>query len=240
MFEFKFYLDMTCVATAELEDKWYDEAEGDANDEHCQRPATGYIVWKTPEDLEAAMDYIGSFFPLLVPWRVSIDPKESICSWIRYEQLGLAPRLQPIDDIFYDYRDYHDTEHLYLEMPPDDLSDERGQFWNMCVNRDGELPDDWMQIDNEGRVILNGDPRPVRMANMFSGEDLKRDGCILFTDVVDAVKQKRAAQLHAMLLATKRPHNEPWPNGKQATALGRATINWLYTSDVFSVVADFM
>lgn len=239
MFEFKFYLDMTCVGTAEVENQLFDEADGDYP-EHHMRPATGYLVWNKPEYFQAALDYINSFCPLFVPWRVSIDPQEGICSWLRYEQMGRAPRMQEIEALVYEYDPRDDTEHLYVDMPADDLSDESGYFWAMHFDRDGDLPDDFMETDQPAKV-LNNDPRPLRMANMCWGEDMKRDdGCMLFTDIMDAVKQKRAAQLHAMLLATKRPHNEPWPNGKQATPLGRTTNNWLYTSDVFSVVADFM
>lgn len=234
MFEFQFYLDMTCVATPELENQWFDEKGGDY-DEHYERPATGYIVWPSYAAFDAAIDYICTFLPLFVPWQVSNDPDENINSWLRYEQMA-STRLQKIEDLWYHYDENADLEYLYLDLPADDLCDEPAVFWIMHIDRDGELPDDGMATDE---VIP--DNRPVRMANMFWGEDARRDGCMLFTDIVAAVKQKRAEQLHAMLLATKRPRDDPDnPKGKKATALGRATTHWLFDRNVFSVVGDFL
>jgi hypothetical protein len=236
MFEFKFRLDMTCVADRDLEDMWFDEAEAKGDnaflDGHQQRPATGYIVWNKPEDLSAALDYIFSFMPVFVPWLCS-TVGENIHSWLRYDDLT-HHRMQEVTTIWYDY-DYHaDEENVILDVPNDDVHVERDQLWILCFDRDGELPDDFMEVESEVPRVLNGDPRPVRMANMFWGNE---DACIMFTDIVAAVKRKRADQVHAMLLATKRPHDG---NGKQATALGRATRNWLYDPNVFHCVTDFL
>lgn len=205
-FEFKFYHDMTCVATAEQEDDWYDQAEADDDvdtiNAHMNRPSTGYIVWNTPADLAAALRYIKASLPVSIPWLFPVDGV-TIHSWLRFETMSRL-RQTSIEAIGYCY-----DSALWVDLPRG-VEPEPTTLWTTCFFRDGEEEE-----------------APIRMANMFWGDNIEDDrnqqGCVLFTDIITAVKQKRANQMLAILWAGKSHF-----------------VGGLFDRNLMAIVADFL
>jgi len=222
-FEFKFYHDMTCVATAEQEDDWYDQAEADDDvdtiNAHMNRPSTGYIVWKTPADLAAALRYIKASLPVSIPWLFPVDGV-TVHSWLRFETMSRL-RQTSIEAIGYSYDSEDDEEALWVDLPRG-MKPEPTTLWTTCFFRDGEEEE-----EEKAPAFATRDPRPIRMANMFWGDNIEDDrnqqGCVLFTDIITAVKQKRANQMLAILWAGKSHF-----------------VNYLFDRNLMAIVADFL